>query len=87
MVIMETLLGKVILNLNVEKDTYMQGPKEIKRVSEGGNDTAKSWRQEKVLTFEVSITGIMIRDKSKMTMITLHEYKRFRFLFFFFIKI
>lgn len=32
---METLLGKVILNLNVEMDTYMQGPKEIEAQKEG----------------------------------------------------
>lgn len=35
MVIVEALPGKVTLNLNDEKDTYMQGPKEIVAQKEG----------------------------------------------------
>lgn len=74
MVIMEALSGKVTLNLNDEMDIYMQEHKEIVAQKEGTKPGGRK-------NVEVSIIGIMIRKKSKMTMITLHGYIRFRYFF------
>lgn len=77
MVIVEALPGKVTLNLNDEKDTYMQGPKEIVAQKEGTTVQKPGGKK----SVEVNIIGIMIRNKSKMTMITLHEYIRLGYFF------
>lgn len=47
MLIMEALPGKVTLNLNDEKDTYMQGPKEI--VAQKEEQQCKNLEAKKVL--------------------------------------